>query len=152
MNNLSGKVSRLGLLLLISCGSQAGEIEDEATAMARAVSANQAKDYATSIAIYRKLADEGSAAAPAMLGLMYWSGSGVPRDHTRACDFYAVAEQRGDLSGTELLADCFFKGEGRAQDYAQSAVLYERASMRGNPMADCALGNQYLRGFGVEKN
>lgn len=76
----------------------------------------------------------------------------VLRDHTRACDFYAVAEQRGDPLGTELLADCFFKGEGRAQDYAQSALLYERASARGVSIADCALGNQYLRGLGMPKD
>src|SRR5580704_4655418 len=96
-------------LLLISRGSHAQALESEADAMARAVAANKAKDYGASIAIYRRLADQGSAAAPAMIGLMYWAGNGVPRDHTRACDFYAISEQRGDPSGTELLADCFFK-------------------------------------------
>jgi len=137
---------------IISFASHAETIESEADALATAKTANQAKDYATSTAIYRRLADQDSAAAPAMLGLMYFAGRGVPRDHTRACDFYAVAEQRGDPSGTELLADCFFKGEGRAQDYAQSALLYERASTRGVAIADCALGNQYLRGLGVPKD
>jgi TPR repeat protein len=30
--------------------------------------------------------------------------------------------------------------------------LYERASARGVPIADCALGNQYLRGLGMPKD
>jgi TPR repeat protein len=122
-------------LLLFSAATYAEAPESEASAIARAGTANRAKDYGTAAVIYRKL-----------------TGDGVPRDHTRACDFYVMAEQRGDPMGTELLANCFYKGEGRTQDYAQSAALYTRASARGFPMADCALGNQYLRGFGVEKN
>lgn len=140
------------LLMVTGRGSHAEALESEADALAKAVTANKAKDYGTSMAIYRRLADQGSAAAPALIGVMYWAGSGVPRDHTRACDFYTVAEQRGDPNGTELLADCFYKGEGRGQDYVQSALLYGKASTRGVPIADCALGNQYLRGFGVEKD
>jgi TPR repeat protein len=128
------------LLAAIACAAHAQALETEPDAMAKAAAANRANDYATSIAIYRRLADQGSAAAPAMLGLMYFAGVGVPRDHTRACDYYAVAEQRGDPTGTELLADCLFKGEGRAQDYGQSARLYESASARGVAIADCALG------------
>src|ERR1700688_3570880 len=113
-NMNKSKIICAALMWVISCGGHSETVETEADAMAKAVVANKAKDYGTSIAIYRRLADQGSAAAPAMIGLMYFSGNGVPRDHTRACDFYAVAEQRGDPSGTELLADCFFKGEGRA--------------------------------------
>ena len=140
------------ILVTVSCASHAGTIENESDAMAKAVAANKAKDYAASMAIYRKLADEGSAAAPAMIGLLYFAGAGVPRDSARACDFFAIAEKKADPNGTELLADCFFKGEGRPKDYAQSARLYEEASVRGVAIADCALGNQYLGGLGVEKD
>jgi uncharacterized protein len=147
-----GQIICTALLVTISCGSQAGTVESESDAMAKAVAANKAKDYAASMAIYRKLADEGSAAAPAMIGLLYFAGAGVPRDNMRACDFFALAEKKADPNGTELLADCFFKGEGRAQDYAQSARLYQEASARGIAIADCALGNQYLSGLGVEKD
>ena len=140
------------LALAISCGSFAAPVESESDAMGRATAANKAKDYATSMAIYRKLADAGSAAAPAMIGILYFAGAGVPRDNTKACDLFAISEKRGDPNGTELLADCFFKGEGRTQNYAQSAHLYEAASARGVTTADCALGNQYLNGLGVQKD
>jgi len=139
------------LLLATGWDSPAEALQTEPEAMTQAAAANKAKDYATSLAIYRRLSDQGSAAAPAMIGLLYFAGAGVPRDHTQACDFFAVSEQRSDPNGTELLADCFYKGEGRAQDYAQSALLYGKASARGVPIADCALGNQYLRGQGVAK-
>ena len=144
------------LLFWASCAqandSHAGTAEGESDAMSRATAANKTKDYAASMAIYRKLADEGSAAAPAMIGLLYFAGAGVARDNTKACDFFAISEKKADPNGTELLADCFFKGEGRAQDYAQSAHLYQEASARGVAIADCALGNQYLRGLGVQKD
>jgi uncharacterized protein len=138
--------------LTMSSAGLAAALESESDAMAKATAANKAKDYATSMAIYRKLADAGSAAAPAMIGVLYFAGAGVPRDNTKACDFYAISEKKGDPNGTELLADCFFKGEGRSQDYARSAHLYEEASARGVTTADCALGNQYLLGLGVHKD
>jgi uncharacterized protein len=140
------------LLLATSWDSPADALQTEPEAMAQAAAANKAKDYATSLAIYRRLSDQGSAAAPAMIGLLYFAGAGIPQDHVRACDFFSVSEQRNDPNGTELIADCFYKGEGRAQDYAQSALLYGKASARGVPIADCALGNQYLRGQGVQRD
>jgi TPR repeat protein len=140
------------LALVIGYGSYAGQVESESDGLAKAAAANKVQDYATSMAIYRKLADEGSASAPAMIGLLYFTGAGVQRDNTKACDFFALSEKKVDANGSELLADCFFKGEGRAQDYAQSARLYQKASERGVATADCALGNQYLRGLGVEKD
>jgi uncharacterized protein len=146
-----GQIFCTALLVTVSCGSHADTAETESAAMAKAVAANRVKDYATSMAIYRKLADEGSAAAPAMIGLLYFAGAGVPRDNTKACDLFEIAEKKADPNGTELLADCFFKGEGRAQDYVQSARLYVEAAARGVATADCALGNQYLGGLGVEK-
>jgi TPR repeat protein len=152
VKNPVGRIICTALLVTVSCGSHAATVENESDAMAKAVAANKAKDYAASMAIYRKLADEGSAAAPAMIGLLYFAGAGVPRDSTRACDFFATAEKKADPNGTELLADCFFKGEGRVQDYVQSARLYAEASLRGVAIADCALGNQYLGGLGVEKD
>jgi len=152
MRIVARDIACVSLYLLFAYAGRAATPEAETNEMANAVAANRVKDYGTAIAIYRKLADRGSAAAPAMLGLMYWSGAGVPLDHVHACDLFAVAEQRADPNGTELLADCFFKGDGRAQDYKQSALLYGRASARGAAMADCALGNQYLRGLGVETN
>jgi len=152
MKSPVGKIICAVFLVAMGCGSQAGTLETESDAMAKALAANKAKDYAASMAIYRKLAGEGSAAAPTMIGLLYFAGAGVPRDNTRACDFFAIGEEKADPNGTELLADCFFKGEGRARDYAQSARLYEKASERGVAIAACALGNQYLSGLGVEKD
>jgi uncharacterized protein len=140
------------LALAINCRNWASAVETESDAMTRAVAANKARDFATSMAIYRKLADDGSAAAPAMIGLLYFAGAGVPRDNTKACDYFAISEKKADPNGTELLADCFFKGEGRAKDYTQSARLYQEASARGVAIADCALGNQYLAGLGVQKD
>src|SRR6185437_692097 len=126
--------------------------ESETEAMARARSANQASDYATSLALYQEWSQRGSGAATTFLGMMYWQGLGVAQNRTLACDTFARAETRSDPNGTELLADCYFHGDGRPQDYGRSAALYSRASERGAPQADCALGNQYLQGLGVPRD
>jgi TPR repeat protein len=137
---------------LATIGPAASAAEIESEALARARTANQAQDFATSLAIYREWSQRGSGAATTALGLMYWSGAGVVKDHQRACDLFAEAEKRSDPNGTELFGDCYFHGDGRPQDYSQSAALYTRASERGVAQADCALGNQYLLGFGVTKD
>jgi TPR repeat protein len=139
-------------LLFTGAASSAPAAETESAALARARAANQARDFATSLAIYEEWRGRGSGAATTNLGLMYWSGLGVASDHQRGCDLFAEAEKRSDPNGTQLLADCYFHGDGRAKDYQQSAALYTRAAERGAAVADCALGNQYLLGLGVPKD
>jgi hypothetical protein len=57
----------VGLLLLPIVTSYADALKTEPDALAKAVAANKAKDYGTSIAIYKKLMDQGSAADPPSL-------------------------------------------------------------------------------------
>jgi TPR repeat protein len=150
MSKIFSTLAMLCGLAMITCVARAAESESEALARARA--ANQSGDFATSLAIYQDWSHRGSGAAAEFLGLMYWSGSGVAKDHPHACDLFAAAEKKADPNGTELLADCYFHGDGRPQDYKQSATFYSRASERGVAIADCALGNQYLRGLGVTQD
>ena len=47
------------------------------------VAAYDAGDYATALRLWRRLADQGDAAAQTMLGAMYNDGRGVPKDYVR---------------------------------------------------------------------
>ena len=84
------QIASVVLVLLLDGFNQANALENETDAIARAVAANRAKDYVTSLSIIRKLVDQGNAAAPAMLGLMYWEGAGVKLDRSYACDLRFV--------------------------------------------------------------
>jgi hypothetical protein len=63
MKVAAGRMSCVVLLLLLTYVNQVNALESEPDAIARAVAANRAGDYGTSISIFRKLVDQGSAAA-----------------------------------------------------------------------------------------
>src|SRR5579864_5272202 len=63
--------------------------------MKAAAGAYERKDYATALALWRKFAAEGNAEAETLLGAMYWSGDGVPRDHVEAARLYLSAAHKG---------------------------------------------------------
>ena len=54
--------------------------------MKSAAGAYERKDFATAMALWRPLAAAGNAEAETLLGAMYWSGEGVPRDHKEAAN------------------------------------------------------------------
>lgn len=137
--------------LAISCGSLAAAVDSESDAMAKATAANKAKDYATSMTIYRKLADAGSAAAPAMIGILYFAGAGVPRDNTKACDFFAISEKKG----TPMVRNYSPTAISRAK--VDPKTTHSRPTCtKWPPLAasrlPIALGNQFLHGLGVQKD
>ena len=114
-----------GTLLVLCCmvlgcfPARAGEGDELDAAKA----ANRRGDFAAAAAIYRQLESRGLPSGSRGLGLLFWAGSGVPRDHGRACDAFAKAESLGDPMSTELLGDCFHNGDGRPVDYRRSAQL-----------------------------
>ena len=63
--------------------------------MRTAAGAYERKDYATALELWRKFAAEGNAEAETLLGAMYWSGEGVPRDHAEAARLYLRAAHKG---------------------------------------------------------
>jgi hypothetical protein len=137
------------LLLLWPAAAKAGETED---ALERAKQANAARDYATALTIYQRLAQDGKPQGMMSLGLMYHAGIGVERNLVRACDLYQEAAEKGLALAQHLLGDCFFHGDGRSQDYSQSKLWYEKAASAGDIKASCALGNQYTFGLGVQRD
>src|SRR5206468_745521 len=75
-------------LLLISEPAGAQSLEER---MRSAAAAYERKDFAAAIAVWRPLAEAGNAEAETLLGAMYWSGEGVPRDHKLAARWYLRA-------------------------------------------------------------
>src|SRR5260370_21576831 len=63
--------------------------------MRDAAAAYERKDMATAARQWKVWADKGNAEARTLLGAMYWSGEGVPRDHTEAARLYLLAANQG---------------------------------------------------------
>jgi TPR repeat protein len=80
--------------------------------MRTAAGAYERKDFATAISHWRPLAREGNAEAETLLGAMYWSGEGVPRDHKEAARLYLSAARKGYARAQNDIGFMYGFGEG----------------------------------------
>ena len=84
--------STLLALLLLASPLLAQTLEAD---MRAAAGAYERKDMATAVRLWKLWADKGNAEARTLLGAMYWSGEGVPRDHKEAARLYLLAANQG---------------------------------------------------------
>jgi TPR repeat protein len=82
----------IALLLVASPAAAQSSLEAD---MRDAAAAYEHKDMATAARLWKVWADKGNAEARTLLGAMYWSGEGVPRDHTEAARLYLLAANQG---------------------------------------------------------
>jgi TPR repeat protein len=80
--------------------------------MRTAAGAYERKDMATAVRIWKEWAAKGDAEAQTLLGAMYWSGEGVPRDHKEAAALYLRAAQKGYARAQNNIGFMLAFGEG----------------------------------------
>lgn len=80
--------------------------------MREAAGAYERKDMATAVRIWKVWADKGNAEARTLLGAMYWSGEGVPRDHKEAARLYLLAANQGYARAQNDIGFMYGFGEG----------------------------------------
>lgn len=97
------------ILLFATTFARAQSLEER---MRTAAGAYERKDYATAVGIWRPLAEQGNAEAQTLLGAMYWSGDGVPRDHHEAAKWYLRAAEQGYARAQNDIGFMYGFGEG----------------------------------------
>jgi TPR repeat protein len=102
-------VSALAALLLASSPLAAQTLEAD---MKNAAGAYERKDMATAARIWKVWAGKGNAEARTLLGAMYWSGEGVPRDHKEAARLYLLAANQGYARAQNDIGFMLGFGEG----------------------------------------
>ncbi len=80
--------------------------------MKAAAGAYERKDMATAVRLWKIWADKGNAEARTLLGAMYWSGDGVPRDHKEAARLYLLAANQGYARAQNDIGFMLGLGEG----------------------------------------
>ena len=121
-------------------------------AFRNAVRAHARGNHAAAYRGFRRLAEQGFAAAQFNLGLMYSSGKGVPQDHAEAAKWYRRASDQGNAGAQNMLGFLYGRGLGVRKNNAAAARLYRRAAEQGHARAQFNLGTMYRRGHGVAKN
>jgi Sel1 repeat-containing protein len=131
------------LALMFTGGAVAGPLEDAWTAYKRG-------DFATALEIWRPRATQGVAFAQLNVGIMYYSGQGVPQDYGEAAKWYRLAAEQGDATAQGNLGFMYYSGQGVPQDYGEASKWYRLAAEQETPQprAISAACTTVARAFG----
>jgi TPR repeat protein len=109
-------------------------------------------DFATTLRIFRPLAERGQVLAEYTIGLMYANGQGVPQDYTEAMKWHLKAAAQGEAKAQFSVGVMYFKGLGTPRNLAEAFKWYRRAADQGDPAAQYNLGAMYDKGEAVKRN
>ena len=112
---------------------------------------NRAAHSAERVRTLQEQAEEGDANAQALLGFLYYRGSGVSQDYDQARKWFEKAAEQGDTFAQLGLGTIYSAGLGVDKDDAQAAKWYSIAAEQGNVGCQYRLGAMYSEGRGVEK-
>jgi tetratricopeptide (TPR) repeat protein len=88
---------------------------------------------------FTKATENGDAAAPNTLGVMFQQGEGVPVDQKKAVEYFELASHRGNPRATCNLGWCYLHGVGVLQDPLKAEELYRRSAEHGYAVAELDL-------------
>ena len=93
----------LAVVATLLLGATAGLVSAQTLEadMRTAAGAYERKDMATAVRIWKVWARQGDPEAQTLLGAMYWSGEGVPRDHKESGAALPACRQQGLCPGAE---------------------------------------------------
>ena len=100
------------LLLLVSAMTAPSIAQSFEEQMRQAAGAYERKDMATAVRIWKVWAGKGDAEAQTLLGAMYWSGDGVPRNLNEAARLYLAAAKQGYARAQNNIGFMLGFGEG----------------------------------------
>jgi TPR repeat protein len=109
-------------------------------------------DYKVMFQATMKKAEQGNAEAQYNLGLNYFHGHGVSRDHEEAVKWYRKAAEQGHARAQDNLGSCYAKGEGVLRDHKEAAKWFRTAAEQGDADAQNNLGGCYAEGKGVPQD
>jgi hypothetical protein len=89
----------------------------------------------------RDNAEGGDAIAMNKLGLLYFEGKRIKRDHTKAAKWFRKSVELGNTDAMINLARIYEKGVLVPKDYEGARELYEKAAVGGEAIAMNSLGN-----------
>ena len=105
--------------------------------------------YADAAAWFEKAAEQGLITAKNNLGIMYYSGYGVPIDYQKAYDLFLPCAEQGIVQAQFSLGTMFEDGYGVERDKQKAFDYYMQSASAGYAPAQTYVGDSYLHGAGV---
>lgn len=139
-------VAAIIMVLTFAAPVAAGPLED-------AIAADNRRDYATALRLYRPLAEQGNATAQNNLGVLYVYGQGVPQSDAEVMRLYRKAADQGRASAQFNFGFMYFKGSQAAlKDDAEAMKWFRKAADQGYANAQFFIGVMYADGEGVPQS
>jgi TPR repeat protein len=88
------------------------------------MAAYEAGDFATALAEWQPLAEQGSAAAQFNLGLLHYHGKGVAENRAEAARWFLRAAEGGFVRAQYRVAGIYEEGDGMEQDLARALMWF----------------------------
>ncbi len=143
------------LVSLTGCNHNRAPAEFQ-NACDQGIAAYTNRDDAEAARLFRLAAEQGSAKANTLLGLMYLSGEGLPVDFDEGILWLKAAAEQGDAdgqywfgfwSGMEVLREALEAPDDAYEErfYSENLGWYKRAADQGHAMALVAFGETYFR-------
>jgi uncharacterized protein len=142
---LKGAIAAICLTASFAAPVAAGPLED-------AIAAYGKGNYATALLLLRPLAEQGTARAQILLGVMYSRGQGMAQNYGEAMKWYRRAADHGDATAQVAVGAMYANGLGVPQDHAKAMEWFRKAADQGDAHAQNDLGSMYDRGDGVPQD
>lgn len=104
------------------------------------------------VALLRRDAEQGNAAAQDFLATKYATGVGVPQSDAEAARWFRKAAEQGLAKAQLALGNSYSNGEGVQRSDVEAAKWYWKAAEQGLAAAQCNLGAAYSEGTGVPQD
>jgi TPR repeat protein len=98
------------------------------------------------------LANKGHPGAQCELGMMFYTGRGLPKDDSKAAYWFQNAAEQGSDFAQNNLGVMYYEGQGVRKDYAKALYWYQKSAAQGNAFAQYNIGELYEKGQGVAKD
>lgn len=99
-----------------------------------------------------KKAESGDVELIGTLTLLYFTGTGVPQDYTKAYEWCYKGAMLGDSESMGGLGIFYKIGYGAKKNLEKSFEWFAKSADAGNSQAMCFMAEAYISGLGVAKN
>ena len=147
-----GKIVPMGLASHLNNDDAIVGSNVAARGLDKGVKAHSAGDYAAALAEFRPLAEKGNARAQIILGNVYATGEGAPKDAAEAVRWYRLAAEQGNAQGQVNLGSMYANGEGVPNDDVEAVRWFRFAAEQGHATGQVNLGVFCANGAGVPKD
>ncbi len=94
-----------------------------------------AGQFKPAVEIYTNLADNGLSSAQSALGMLYYNGQGVEKDHKKAFDLIKSAAEKGNADAQNNLGLLYFSGKGTEANGKEAMRWLIEAATQGHTEA-----------------